>query len=64
MLTAVFVHLYDNLVQAVSKEISDIVRVLLFVGTIFVISTKCIYPWILEFVVSNITCNKQWENCF
>jgi hypothetical protein len=30
---------------------------------IFVVSTKCIDPWVLEFVVSNITGNHQWENC-
>jgi len=30
---------------------------------IFVVSTKCIAPWVLEFVVSNITGNNQWENC-
>ena len=30
---------------------------------IFVVSTKCIDPWVLEFVVSNITGNNQWENC-
>jgi hypothetical protein len=30
---------------------------------IFVVSTKCIDPWVLEFVVSNITDNNQWENC-
>jgi len=30
---------------------------------IFVVSTKCIDPWVLEFVVSNITCKNQWENC-
>jgi len=29
---------------------------------IFVISTKCIDPRVLEFVVSNITGNNQWEN--
>ena len=27
---------------------------------IFVVSLKCIDPWILEFVVSNITGNSQW----
>jgi hypothetical protein len=30
---------------------------------ISVVSTKCIDPWILEFVVSNTTGNSQWENC-
>jgi len=30
---------------------------------IFVVSTKCIDPWVFEFVVSNITGNNQWENC-
>jgi hypothetical protein len=30
---------------------------------IFLISTKCIDSWLLEFVVSIITCNNQWENC-
>jgi len=30
---------------------------------IFVVSTKCIDPWVLEFVVSNITGNNQWEYC-
>ena len=29
----------------------------------FVVSTKCIDPWVHEFVVSNITGNSQWENC-
>jgi len=28
----------------------------------FVVSTKFIDPWVLEFVVSNITGNNQWEN--
>ena len=30
---------------------------------IFVVSTKCIDPWDLEFVVLNTTGNNQWENC-
>jgi hypothetical protein len=29
----------------------------------FVVSTKYIDPWILEFVVSNVTANNQCENC-
>jgi FixJ family two-component response regulator len=29
----------------------------------FVAFTKCIYPRVLEFVVSNITGNSQTENC-
>ena len=33
------------------------------VGTNFVVSTKCIIPWVLEFVVSNTTGNNQWDNC-
>ena len=32
-------------------------------SSILVVSTKCIEPWVLEFMVSNITCNNQWENC-
>ena len=28
----------------------------------FMVSIKCIDPWILEFVVLNITGNKQWDN--
>jgi hypothetical protein len=28
-----------------------------------VVSTKCIDPWDLEFVVLNTTGNNQWENC-
>ena len=31
------------------------------VGTNFVVSTKCIIPWVLEFVVSNIRNNKLME---
>jgi len=35
------------------------VKVLLFVDTNY-----CgIDPWVLEFVVSNITGNNQWKNC-
>jgi hypothetical protein len=30
---------------------------------IFVLSTKCINPWVLEFMVSNTKGNSQWENC-
>ena len=31
---------------------------------IFVLSTKCIDSWVLEYVVSNTTSNNnQWENC-
>ena len=30
---------------------------------IFVVSTKCIDPWVLEFMVSNITGNNQLGNC-
>ena len=30
---------------------------------IFVVSTKCIDPWALDFMVSNITCHNQWGNC-
>ena len=29
----------------------------------FVFSTKCSDPYVLEFVLSNITSNNQWENC-
>ena len=25
--------------------------------------SRCIDPWVLEFVVSNVTGNNQWENC-
>jgi len=32
-------------------------------AAIFVVSTKCIDPWVLEFVVSNTTGNNQCENC-
>jgi len=39
------------------------VKVLLFLTPIFVVSTKCIDPWVLEFLVSNITSKNQWENC-
>jgi len=28
-----------------------------------VVSAKYIYPWVLQFVVSNITANNQLENC-
>jgi hypothetical protein len=28
-----------------------------------VLSTKCIDPWVLEFMVSNTTDNNEWENC-
>jgi hypothetical protein len=31
--------------------------------SLFVVFTKCLDPRVLEFVVSNITSNKQWENC-
>ena len=31
--------------------------------SIFVVSTKCIYPCVLDFVVFNTTCNSQLENC-
>jgi len=30
---------------------------------IFMVSTKCIDPWVLEFMVSNTTCTNQWESC-
>ena len=30
---------------------------------ILVVSTKCIDPWVLEFVIWNTTGNNQWENC-
>jgi hypothetical protein len=30
---------------------------------IIVVSTKCIDPWVLEFVVSNNTGNNQWYHC-
>jgi hypothetical protein len=30
---------------------------------IFVVFTKYIDPWDLEFMVSTITGNNQWENC-
>jgi hypothetical protein len=38
------------------------VEVLLFVGPIFVVSTKSIDPWVFEFMVSNVIDNNQWEN--
>jgi len=30
---------------------------------IFVVSSKCIDPHVLEFRVSNTTCNNQWKDC-
>lgn len=30
---------------------------------ISVVSAKCLDPRVLQFVVSNITCNSQWDNC-
>ena len=30
---------------------------------IFVVSAKCIDPWVFEFVVSKTTDNNQWGNC-
>jgi len=30
---------------------------------IFVVSTKGSDPWVLEFMVSHITNNNQWESC-
>jgi len=30
---------------------------------IFVVFTKCIDPWVLEFIVSNTTGNNKWGNC-
>jgi hypothetical protein len=32
-------------------------------ASVFVVSTKRIDPWVLEFMVSNTTGNNQWENC-
>ena len=32
-------------------------------ATIFMVSTKCIDPQVLEFVLSNTTCSNKWENC-
>ena len=29
----------------------------------FMVSTKINDPWVLEFMVLNITGNSQWENC-
>ena len=31
---------------------------------IFVVSTKCIDPWVLEIVVSNTTENNQWQTLY
>jgi hypothetical protein len=46
---------------------TNTVKELLFVGSnlapIFMVSTKFIDPWVLEFVVSNVTGNSQWEIC-
>jgi hypothetical protein len=42
---------------------SDYCENMLSLATISVVSTKCIDPRVLEFVVSNATGNNQWENC-
>ena len=42
---------------------SDYCENIFVVGHNFVVSTKCIDPRVLEFVVSNTTGNNQWENC-
>ena len=45
------------------KLLTSTVKVLLFIGTNFRGFIKYIDPWVLEFVVSNITDKNQWENC-
>jgi hypothetical protein len=43
---------------------SNTVKVLLLVDTNFhSFSTKCIDPWVLEFMISNITSSNQWKIC-
>jgi len=39
--------------------ISITVKVLYWLGPMFVVSAKCIDPWVLEFVLSNYTGNNQ-----
>jgi len=39
------------------------VKVFYSLTPIFVVSTKCIDHWVLEFVFSNTTENNQCENC-
>ena len=42
---------------------TNTVKVLFSLAPIIVVSTKCIDPWVLEFMVSNTTGNNQWDNC-
>jgi len=44
-------------------KIPDPLKVLLFVSTNFRGFYKFIDTWVLEFVVSSITGNNQWDNC-
>jgi hypothetical protein len=46
-----------------TKIIIQAVKIFLSLATISVVSTKCIDPRVLEFVVSNTTGNNLWENC-
>jgi hypothetical protein len=43
--------------------ISITVKVLYWLGPMFVVSAKYIDPWVLEFVLSNYTGNNQWGKC-
>jgi hypothetical protein len=57
--------LFTNNNQSFSATVSvDILGKYFYsLSHIVVVSTKCIDPWVLEFVVSNITGNNQWEYC-
>ena len=43
-------------------QFTHTVKVLQFVGLNFVVSTKCIAPWVIEIVFSNTADNHQWEH--
>ena len=51
--------------DSIKKEITEnnTQHTLISLKVFCVVSTKCIDPWVLEFVVSNIKGNNQWENC-
>jgi hypothetical protein len=53
-----------NYIQTNTNNVNKTEQKLFYpLAPIVLVSTKCNDPWVLEFVVSNITGNNQWGNC-
>jgi len=62
--TCCYIYMYDELSECTCIVWKEILwKYFYSLAPIFVVSIKCIDPWVLKLVVSNITGNSQWDNC-